>query len=293
MKRHGLQTAVSPSRSGFSLVELLIVIVILGILMSLIIPAITRARTRAQEAAVAAEISQLDQAIARFKTRFGVEPPSSLTIPTSATGWAAEDRQKVLRIWDQFDFATLGGMGAYPSAAINLNGAECLVFFLGGINAGSVTAPQMVGFSKNPRTPWNATAANRDVPFYDRFTPDRLLDVDSDNVVEFIDGLPGQTTPILYFSSQGKSYRKTNGATTFDDFDVHGGMNNAKDMSQIYLGPDGKTALRAQGYQILSPGFDGQYGTGGVYTDGGEFTGVRGVEADNIANFSDGKMSKK
>ncbi len=132
MKRHGFPTAVSSSRSGFSLVELLIVIVILGILMSLIIPAITRARTRAQEAAVAAEISQLDQAVTRFKTRFGAEPPSSLTIPTSATGWAAEDRQKVLRIWDQFDFATLGGLGAYPSAAINLNGAECLVFFLGG-----------------------------------------------------------------------------------------------------------------------------------------------------------------
>lgn len=292
MKRHELRTAVSPSRSGFSLVELLVVIVILGILMSLIIPAITRARRNAQEAAVAAEISQLDQAITRFKTRFGVEPPSSLLIPTSATAWTAEDRQKVLRIWDQFDFATLGGMGAYPSAAIHLNGAECLVFFLGGMNAGSVTAPQMVGFSKNPRTPWNSTAANRDVPFYDRFTPDRLVDLDGDDVVEFIDGLPGQTTPILYFSSQGKSYRKSNGATTLDDFDVHGGMNNAKDMSQIYLGPDGKTALRAQGYQIVSPGFDGQYGTGGVYTNGAEFSGVRTVEIDNITNFSDGTMKK-
>ena len=90
-----------------------------------------------------------------------------------------------------------------------------------------------------------------------------------------------------------KSYRKSNGATTLDDFDVHGGMNNAEDMSQLYLGPDGKTPLRAQGYQIVSPGFDGEYGTGGVYTDGSEFSGVRRVEADNIANFSDGKMGKK
>lgn len=293
MKRHEFPTAVNQSRSGFSLIELLVVIVILGILMSLIIPAITRMRRTAQEAAVGAEIAQLDQAVTRFKTRFGVEPPSSLTIPTSAAGWSGEDRQKVLRIWDQFDFATLGGMGAYPSAVIHLNGAECLVFFLGGMNAGSVTAPQLVGFSKNPRTPWNSTAANRDVPFYDRFTPDRLVDLDGDNVVEFIDGLPGQKTPILYFSSQGKSYRKSNGATTLDDFDVHGGMNNAKDMSQIYLGPDGKTALRAQGYQIISPGFDGEYGTGGVYSDGSEFSGVRSVEADNIASFSDGKMGNK
>jgi prepilin-type N-terminal cleavage/methylation domain-containing protein len=293
MKRHESQTAVNPSRSGFSLIELLVVIVILGILMSLIIPAITRARRNAQEAAVGAEISQIDQAVTRFKTRFGVEPPSSLTIPTSVAAWSAEDRQKVLRIWDQFDFATLGGMGVYPSAAIHLNGAECLVFFLGGVNANPSGVPQLVGFSKNPRTPWNATAENRDVPFYDRFTPDRLVDLDGDGVVEFIDGLPGQTTPMILFSSQGKSYRKANGATTLDDFDVHGGMNNAKDMIKIYLGSDGKTPMRPQGYQIVSPGFDGLYGTGGPYTDGSELSGVRSGEADNITNFSAGTMGKK
>lgn len=293
MKRRESLTAVGPSRSGFSLIELLVVIVILGILMSLLIPAITGMRRTAQENAVGAEIAQLDQAVTRFKGRFGVEPPSSLTIPTSLAGWSAEDRQKVLRIWDQFDFATLGGLGAYPTTAIHLNGAESLVFFLGGVNANPTGVPQLVGFSKNPRTPWNATAQNRDVPFYDRFTPERLVDLDGDKAVEFIDGLPGQTTPLIMFSSQGKTYRKSNGAATLDDFDVHGGMNNAKDMSQIYLGPDGKTPLRAQSYQIISPGFDGLYGTGGAYVDGSELTGPRSGEADNITNFSGGKMGKK
>jgi prepilin-type N-terminal cleavage/methylation domain-containing protein len=304
MKRHELPTAVRASRSGFSLIELLVVIVILGILMSLIIPAITRVRRTAQEAAVGAEIAQLDQAITRFKTRFGVEPPSSLTIPTSAAGWSAEDRQKVLRIWDQFDFSTLGGMGSYPSAMIHLNGAECLVFFLGGVNANPTGVPQLVGFSKNPRTPWNSTAQNRDVPFYDRFTPDRFVDVDEDGVVEFIDGLPGQTTPVLYFSSQGKSYRKENVSTVWDEFDVHSNPldpnasdatqgKRERDMTYIYVGPDGKTPLRPQGYQIISPGFDGWYGSGGVFSDGTELAGnPRGREADNITSFSDGKMGK-
>ena len=290
MKLHKSQAAVGLSRSGFSLIELLIVIVIIGILMALILPALAGARYRAQVAAVSAEITQLDQAIASFKVRFGVEPPSSLLVPTSAAGWTAADRQKVLRIWDQFDFSTCGGFG-YPSTAIQLSGAECLVFFLGGLNNGTVTTPSLIGFSKNPRTPWSASGENRDMPFYDRFDPDRMVDLDQDNVVEFVDNLPGQSTPYLYFSSQGKSYRKTNGASTWDDFDVHGGMTNSKDMSSIYVGSDGKTPERASSYQLISPGIDGLYGLGGTISSDA-LTGTRAAEADNITNFSGGLMKK-
>lgn len=290
MKRHESQTAVGPSRSGFSLIELLVVIVIIGILMSLILPALSGARYRAQVVAVTTEIKQLDQAIASFKSKFGVEPPSSLVVPTSATGWTAADRQKVLRIWDQFDFSNCGGFG-YQAAPIRLNGAECLVFFLGGLNNGTPASPTLIGFSKNPRTPWSLTGENRDLPFYDGFDPIRLVDLDGDNAVEFLDSLPGQTTPYLYFSSQGKSYRKTNGAATWDEFDVHGGMTNPKDMSSIYLGSDGKTPERASSYQIVSPGIDGLYGLGGTISSA-SLTGTRAAEADNITNFSGGLMKK-
>ncbi|MEZ6034840.1 MAG: hypothetical protein R3C17_17235 [Planctomycetaceae bacterium] len=98
------------------------------------------------------------------------------------------------------------------------------------------------------------TAANRDAPFFDRFTPGRLIDKDGDGAPEFLDGLPDQDTPYLYFSSQGKSYKKSNSATAFDDFDVHGGVTNPDDMQFIYLTADNKTPLRNQGYQIISPG---------------------------------------
>lgn len=290
MKRHKSLTAVSSSRSGFSLIELLVVITIIGILVALIVPALQGARYRTQVAAVSTEINQLDQAIAAFKSKFGVEPPSSLMVPTSATGWTAADRQKVLRIWDQFDFSTCGGFG-YQAAPIYLNGAECLVFFLGGLNNGTPSSPALIGFSKNPRTPWSTSGENRDVPFYDQFDPVRLVDVDQDSVVEFVDSLPGQTTPYLYFSSQGKSYRKTNGASTMDEFDVHGGMTNPKDMSSIYVGSDGKTPERASSYQLVSPGIDGLYGLGGTIAAAG-LTGTRAAEADNITNFSGGLMKK-
>lgn len=287
-----IPSATHHRRSGFSLIELLMVIVIIGILMGLILPAIQNARTRARIAAVSVEITKLDQAIATFKNKYGVEPPSSLNIPTSATGWTPEDRQKITRVWDQFDFTTLGGAGSYPASPIHLNGAECLVLFLGGINSGTAASPVLIGFSNNPRTPWDKAATNRVNPFYDGFDPARLSDVDGDGSVEFLDSLPAQTVPYLYFSSQGKSYRKTNNATSFDDFDVHGGANNAKDMTSIYLMPDGKTPQRSGGYQIISPGLDATYGVGGVYKDSSstELTGPRSTEADNITNFSNGPM---
>ena len=67
---------------------------------------------------------------------------------------------------------------------------------------------------------------------------------------------------------------------------------NASDLSFCYLEGDAKTPQRPQGYQIISPGFDGLYGVGGVYKDGSELTGVRLPEADNITNFSGGVLQK-
>jgi general secretion pathway protein G len=290
MKRHESQTAVNPSRSGFSLIELLVVIVIIGILMALILPALSGARNRARVGQVSAEISQLDNAIAKFKSIYNVEPPSSLYVPAVGGTWAAADRSKVRSIWPQFDFATNGGL---PAGNFHLSGAECLVFFLGGVPT-TTTPPALLGFSKNPRLPWSSVGANREGPFFE-FDNARLVDVDQDSVLEYVDPLPDQTTPYAYFSSQGRAYTKSNavgtGLAQQDDFDIHGGNSNTKDFSFIYL----KTASpalphRSSGYQVVSPGSDGLYGVGGVFTDGSELTVARSVEADNITNFSGGAL---
>jgi prepilin-type N-terminal cleavage/methylation domain-containing protein len=68
--------SLARSRGGFTLIELLMVIVIIAILVGLLLPAVNSALKTARKAAVSSEISQLAQALANFKSRYGDYPPS-------------------------------------------------------------------------------------------------------------------------------------------------------------------------------------------------------------------------
>lgn len=284
------------NRSGFSLVELLIVIVILGILVALILPAIVGARRNAQVAEVANEIRQLETAVTKFKSTFNVDPPSSLYIPdlTASESWSAVDRAKVRGLWPQFNFATNGGAPPHYFGK-HLNGAECMVFFLGGVSPAahsSSTSYTPVGFSKNPQTPWSIVGTNREIPPFE-FPVDRFSDLDNDGLPELLDPLPSQKTPYLFLSSQGRTYNKLNKPIP-DDYDVHPSSNgqSSEDLQAAYFTVEVPyKAHRPDGYQIISPGFDGLYGSGGSYTDAAQLEKTpRTPEYDNITNFSGGVL---
>jgi prepilin-type N-terminal cleavage/methylation domain-containing protein len=73
------------NRPGFTMVELLVVIVIIALLLALLLPAINGAVRSARNAAVSAEINQLAQALADFKSKYGDYPPSRMLL--CEDGW--------------------------------------------------------------------------------------------------------------------------------------------------------------------------------------------------------------
>lgn len=300
-------------RGGFTLIEMMVAIVIIAILMALLIPALAGARRRANIAKVTVEIKQFDMAIVGFKTRFGVEPPSRITLYTTQAGWNgdASARATITRIWPQFNFTMTNGAGenqgytyptswGAPGSTVNLNAGECLLFFLGGlIENGAPT-----GFAKNPAFPFspqfqpapNPQMTTRDSPFME-FDKSRFRDTDGNGAMEYLDPLPDQTKPYLYFSGyEGRGYRVTGatselptGGTLLDVYRVNGAeVSPVGPLTQVL------PAWKAQSYQIISPGTDGDYGTGGVYNADLNVNRVAGLQSikdhDNITNFSSGQL---
>lgn len=74
---HGL-ARVNRSKAGFSLVELVIVIVILGIIAAIAIPRVTRGANAAGEAALRANLSILRAAIELYASEHGGYHPAAL-----------------------------------------------------------------------------------------------------------------------------------------------------------------------------------------------------------------------
>lgn len=290
MKRRSFptQTTSPEKRRGFTLVELMIVIVIILILLGLLIPAIGAVRLRAQQTQVRAEITSLEGAITAFKAEFGMDPPSGIVLHENQAGWNGDTRSKNLirSMWPQFDFSKNRDINRDMDSddSIALNAGECLVFFLGGIWDSTNKTPN--GFSKNPADPFIISNAGggRQGPYYE-FDISRFVDTDGDDAPEYVDSFPSQQKPYLYFSSyDGRGYR--NGEVTGTGMlDVY-----RQGEDPTITPPTTDVPFKAKSYQIISPGADFEYGTGGIFNPDKNFPSNRTAEADNVTNFVGGSL---
>ena len=323
-------TRTPASRSGFTLLELMIVIVIIALLIGLLLPAVNSAKSAARDAEVRVDIQSLEDAIAKFKSTYGTEPPSQLTLYPSSVAWEASAisrRHKgvIKQLWPQFDFTTCGGLsngmtwlGATPwasmspvPATLELSGSECLVFFLGGLV--SPASGAFTGFSKDPQRPFGA-GTSREGPYFefkgalrvplsgspvanDSNWSGRLCDHDADWFPEYRDPYTGQNNPYLYFNGV-KGYRTDWPTSPWHNTDNYGPTIPATmSMGYAYYTPSfNKTAPPAMsaphkqnGIQIISPGMDQTYGTGGAF-DPGNGSALSLEDKDNIANFAGGRL---
>ncbi|SFJ50853.1 type II secretion system protein [Planctomicrobium piriforme] len=304
-------------RSGFTLVELIVVILIMAILVAMLLPAINNVRRTAREAQVTIDIKNLEKAIADFKLKFnGAEVPSSFKICERASDWGTSTADKnalatIRQLWPNVDTSVdlgdVNGNGT-PNEIYTLNGPECLVFFLGGVCATANSSGQIVaqdgtagsespntptiwaplGFSTNPSKPFSR-GGTRVGPFIE-FDSGRLKDgttasSTSGVMPEYLDPLPNQIAPYLYISSYGGRGYNFSGANI---------TTNNNDLSPLtfitYYKSNVVIPHNQKSFQIISPGFDNEYGSGGEYASGTPLPSTRLNERDNITNFSGGPL---
>ena len=326
-----LSSRPAPSRrGGFTLIELLIVIGLIALLIALLTPAIFGARATANNAAVRSDLGNLEAAMSAFHQEYGRMPPSYIDLRRDGGRFVDPATMATLRtifgtqISESAMITSLNTMD-FPGQAKDysdrgvLRGAECLVLFLGGLPAsGDVVSGEMTpvrelaGWSKNPRDPFNVSAkgtgfvlldkARRQRPFYE-FKPDRLKyvgEIETTAVTPtatepglsyftYLDQLEGQTAPLIYASSDGgRGYRDRDVRYSAGAFQNPDGT--AALASGVYQTPAGD-AINPNGFQLISPGPDGDFGQGGEY-GGGTFTPAAPGDGgeDNITNFASGAL---
>ena len=185
------------SRSAFTLVELLVVIVILAMLASLITMASSRAMTAARNAAIKAEIDMLHMAIMNYKNEYGSFPPcSTLTTGITITGTDAASRH-LLRLFPRI---------ANPGTAAAQ--AQRLSYFNSAASTISQVLPEtalplwLYGYNDDPQSPvYSLDSASNPLP------RKKLYDFDQSRIANLTYLAPNaDKTPFIYIdSSQYKS----------------------------------------------------------------------------------------
>lgn len=281
--------ARKPERRGFTLLELLVVIAIIAVLVSLTAAAVMRFIVKGDELRARHDMTQLQGGLESFKTQFNVTwIPSRIRIREDLTTYNPNDPYEAESLaYLKKLFPKLGtnavtqvdwnGNGSLDGP-VDLEGDQCLVFFLGGIPTISGGVPGCLGFSTNPSNP--AAVGGDRLPHFE-FRSDRLVlqPPGSQRVpngfYSYLDAF-GKNV-YAYFSA----YKKSNGYNRYWSYTA--ALNNGVGLSDcpslrsdapggygvwpyaIELGATPRYH-NPETYQILCAGPDGTFGTGTIIT---------------------------
>ncbi len=296
----------SHRRAGFTLVELLMVVLIVGILAGLIVPAVNIALKSVRRRAIMLEVTTLADAIEKYRQKYGDYPPDG----SSPTVMARHLRKAFPNIAPTELSIFSNAYGGVPVANVSngapsgvMDPAEALVFFLGGFSddpvfpitgvGGPLFLTNSAGTQVNSsgtiaRCQYNTDRLNALFDFKaNQLTIDNTTTtVSSDESLYFggaNDCMPtyhpaGKKAPFVYFDS--RTYTFPAGSSLF--FNYYSPTAEAMGVARPYRSDmvDKKvpsTAAMANAYyqfmnkssfQLISAGLDDTYG-GVPYTSGG------------------------
>jgi prepilin-type N-terminal cleavage/methylation domain-containing protein len=235
-----VRCARNARRSGFTLVEVLVVIAIIGVLVALIVPAVNMAYRTVQQRAIALECQALAQAVEAYRNKYDDYPPDGLD-----QGLMKRHFGKAFPNLAPSEITLLSNPAVVTgNAAIGsvMEPSEALVFFLGGfsddpafpfsgkggpiyIDNGSGVQIKSDAMDGNSVFQYNP---DRQKPFYDfkqaQLTldvggvPPRTISTDDDITGAARDLMPayhpsGKKMPFLYFDS--RTYQPKTDANQF------------------------------------------------------------------------------
>jgi len=316
-------------RGGFTMIELMVVILIISILVALTAAAVMKALGMGSKTANRSDIAQLESAIEAFKAQYTVNYiPSRIILRRyygdyfNAAGAPLSqlDQDSVTYLTQVFHkggtafrtnwsnraigmnwHSSWASLPAGQSAQESLEGEQCLVFFLGGIQAANPNG--CLGFSTDDTNPAGFLTATRSSFF--TFQSARL-------VVPGTQGMPGNGNQVYFFAYvDGYGAHPNGGALLpyvyFSNYGIDNGYNKyaallvLSDCASQGVWPYAESNtptmryIKPSTFQIISAGADGVFGSGTdltqavanqYYWNTGSYGGIPQAGKDDQANFA-------
>jgi len=314
---------IGPRRRGFTLVEILVVIVIISMLAGMLLVAIIPARNRAKNSVIKAEIEQLQGALQQYKNLYGEYPPDFAFIKDANDDLRNASQDAVIRHLSKrfpryqpgtLDPATVDDAAwvqfvsdvtaAYPTLSPNdFDPASALTFWLGGLpEAPGDTI--LAGFHSDATNPFRSGLPRDTESRVYEFNPASLANGGGFLYCLALSG-SRPSAPYTYFRShrspQSGRYEygevvDVGGTPTFFQSYFNVGTFG---YAVPYLGTGGSgvetdpTSTRSwrslETFQLVHPGLDGVFAPTNAsvfrYTILG--TNLGSADFDNLANFTD------